>query len=517
MPPRGRRAGTIWLGILPVTAGLSFFLARGLGRSLGASPWIWVGAWIALAWVLPLMFADRFLSVFRKTASPKSELRWMVGITVLVQGILLGGGFRLRRGPLGAWLRQRRAQQVRVRPSPRRGEGPPSAPTRPPIENPKDAEPSAPSSPRPVLPSSQPEAPRTTFEPEKTSDPKPRPSAPAPSKPVVLASTSDPDPDSVHLVFPEDPGPSPSHSVPRVPSESSLSEPELEPEGFAPEGVRRAPLASPEVQATAARLSGHLEDPREIVEVLHDFVAKTVAYDVPAYRSGSYPPQDPDTVLKTRRAVCQGYSELLGALVQSRGIPSRVVSGYARRGSESWGQLLARSNRTNHAWNLFWIDDRWVPVDSTWDAGFVEGSQFLPKFRRLYFDPDPDFFAQNHSGIRPDPDPADPSNYLFAVSSAQTRAWMKEAMQEVLNDPARPPGAWKVHAVSEGVQAGVRAGVPFVLVQIEVEGAGAGTGCRVVDYQLRRSGLKFRRFSSCPDGVFRPGAYDPPAGLLKNP
>ena len=43
------------------------------------------------------------------------------------------------------------------------------------------------------------------------------------------------------------------------------------------------------------------------VKALHDYVADRVVYDVEAYRSRKFPPQDAPTVFRTRRSVCAGY------------------------------------------------------------------------------------------------------------------------------------------------------------------------------------------------------------------
>ena len=53
---------------------------------------------------------------------------------------------------------------------------------------------------------------------------------------------------------------------------------------------------------------------------------------------------------------CTEYAALLAALCRARGIPSRLISGFASTGKK-WER---------HGWTEIWIHNHWVPVDPTW-------------------------------------------------------------------------------------------------------------------------------------------------------
>lgn len=63
-------------------------------------------------------------------------------------------------------------------------------------------------------------------------------------------------------------------------------------------------------------------------------------------------------VLATRKAECQGNTYLYAAFARSLGIPTRVVNGLVYSDIYGGGFFY-------HTWAESWIDNRWVPVDST--------------------------------------------------------------------------------------------------------------------------------------------------------
>jgi len=130
-------------------------------------------------------------------------------------------------------------------------------------------------------------------------------------------------------------------------------------------------------------LAGREANPWLRVKALHDYVADRVAYDVEAYRSGRFPPQDAETVFRTRRSVCAGYANLLAALGEAAGENIVVVGGDARNdGGDVTGE--------GHAWNAARIGGRWALLDATWDAGSVKGDRFEKDYGTEYlFAPPP--------------------------------------------------------------------------------------------------------------------------------
>ncbi len=80
-------------------------------------------------------------------------------------------------------------------------------------------------------------------------------------------------------------------------------------------------------------------------------------------------------------AVCDGYSLAYEYLLQQVGIESIVMVGKAGNDAESAG---------NHAWNLAYLDEQWVEIDSTWDdigsrEEYVESLKTSDPLRYKYY------------------------------------------------------------------------------------------------------------------------------------
>ena len=140
----------------------------------------------------------------------------------------------------------------------------------------------------------------------------------------------------------------------------------------------------------AARwLAAQESDPIGRAKLVHDFIALRVAYDAPSYVAGSYPPQDAETVFRTRLSVCAGYANLFHAMAQDAGLESRVVVGDTRKPD---GNISGEG----HAWNAVRIDSKWYLVDVTWDAGYVNGSEYTARYQTEYFMAPPEIFGLDH-------------------------------------------------------------------------------------------------------------------------
>ncbi|MCL6559504.1 MAG: transglutaminase-like domain-containing protein, partial [Firmicutes bacterium] len=149
----------------------------------------------------------------------------------------------------------------------------------------------------------------------------------------------------------------------------------------------------PDILTLARGLSQ--EDQMATVTAIHDWIAQNINYDMAAYSligsgQGSAAPKKASAVLQSRSGVCEHFSRLAAALCRANKIPARVVRGYARREGENW------SSEPNHAWNEVLVNGRWITLDVTWDAGYIEGDQFINSFTRTYLDPDPAFFTLTH-------------------------------------------------------------------------------------------------------------------------
>lgn len=137
------------------------------------------------------------------------------------------------------------------------------------------------------------------------------------------------------------------------------------------------------IASVATWFAARIEDPFERVKALHDFVAKTVDYDVEGLADGTYQTrQDAEQVFRSGLGVCAGYSRLMVALGQVSGDRIVYIAGDART-LDDYTELPAGERDpvegVGHAWNAVEIGGHWYLMDVTWDAGQVKG-----KFKRYY-------------------------------------------------------------------------------------------------------------------------------------
>ena len=146
------------------------------------------------------------------------------------------------------------------------------------------------------------------------------------------------------------------------------------------------PASQKIIDNKAAELTAGLTDPYDKAAAVFEWVTYNVAY---AYE-GSYS-SDPVTVLKDKKAVCVGYTNLTNALLRSAGIPALFTSGAAGHSSNSM---------VGHSWTTAYIDQRPVMIDSTWGSwNTFENGKFNWKDYNnpSWFDASLHSFSQTHN------------------------------------------------------------------------------------------------------------------------
>jgi transglutaminase/protease-like cytokinesis protein 3 len=147
--------------------------------------------------------------------------------------------------------------------------------------------------------------------------------------------------------------------------------------------------AESSLDSVARHLAQGEPNPWLRVKALHDYVADRVVYDVEAYRTRKFPPQDAPTVFRTRRSVCAGYANLLAAMGAAAGVEIVVVGGDARlEGSDVTGEA--------HAWNAAKVEGRWALLDPTWNAGYVRDGAFVKQYETEYLFTPPEVQGVSH-------------------------------------------------------------------------------------------------------------------------
>jgi transglutaminase/protease-like cytokinesis protein 3 len=163
-------------------------------------------------------------------------------------------------------------------------------------------------------------------------------------------------------------------------------------------------LAAPaEVTRSAETLAAYLVAPArndmEKARAIFRWIAANIDYNMDAARSGG-DGGGADEALKSRSAVCAGFSDLYSRLAKAAGLEAVSISGWARGMNYTVGDPAGAT--PNHAWNAVKIEGRWILVDSTWGAGAVdETGVYRRRFDPWYFDPPPSELQCTHL-------PADP-------------------------------------------------------------------------------------------------------------
>ena len=144
-------------------------------------------------------------------------------------------------------------------------------------------------------------------------------------------------------------------------------------------------------------LTEGLDTDLEKIYTIYRWVTNNIEYDADAFFSNNLRGiGNANTVIQRRKAVCDGYAELIMRLGIQAGILVEKVDGYAKGYGYKIGETLANSN---HAWNSVRIDGNWYLLDATWDAGAVnaETRSFVKKNSEYeFFLTNPKIFIYSH-------------------------------------------------------------------------------------------------------------------------
>lgn len=97
--------------------------------------------------------------------------------------------------------------------------------------------------------------------------------------------------------------------------------------------------------------------------------------------------------LKKKKAVCEGYSQLLKFTLNELDITCEVISGSSKLSYREIGRV---KNSSNHAWNAVKIENKWQLIDATWSTGNPINSPQTFNFNDTYFFTNPEAFILDH-------------------------------------------------------------------------------------------------------------------------
>ncbi len=113
----------------------------------------------------------------------------------------------------------------------------------------------------------------------------------------------------------------------------------------------------------------------ERLQAIYDWVSSNIVFDCDAYFAGLNRVVPASQVLRERRGTCREYSFLVAAMARALGIQVRVV----------YGQAASRGEQILHAWDEALVGGKWISLDATFGAGYVDGTEFVCEATRSYF------------------------------------------------------------------------------------------------------------------------------------
>ena len=128
------------------------------------------------------------------------------------------------------------------------------------------------------------------------------------------------------------------------------------------------------------------------VKVIHDWICDNIAYDSEMYFSGRISKQDSVNVLKKKKAVCSGYSNLMRDMCALAGVEAIVIDGY----SKGFGYAGYLREKTDHAWNAVKLSKGWQLIDVTWDAGYLDWRTYIKCYTTQWYSLTPAQFIYSH-------------------------------------------------------------------------------------------------------------------------
>lgn len=119
----------------------------------------------------------------------------------------------------------------------------------------------------------------------------------------------------------------------------------------------------------AHRLTNNLNDDSAKVHAIHCWMTHHIKYDVKKFMAFDYNRVPVKKILRKRKAICVGYSDLFDELCKHANIISTSVKGYVKNQNVDLHDTFYVEE---HAWNAVYINNEWRLIDACWDAGYIK-------------------------------------------------------------------------------------------------------------------------------------------------
>jgi len=148
-----------------------------------------------------------------------------------------------------------------------------------------------------------------------------------------------------------------------------------------------------------------IEFKEDTIKSVFDWIADHIDYDVKKLKkiTKTANPQSTEKreeriedVLKSKKGVCQHYSELLDEIVKELGYESFMVTGYTKKENEEVDRTFG------HAWNAIKVNGQWRLYDVTWGSGGVRNNKkYIKKYKPEWYNVAPDEMIKTHIPFDP--------------------------------------------------------------------------------------------------------------------
>ncbi|MBB3699888.1 hypothetical protein KMW28_27910 [Flammeovirga yaeyamensis] len=171
-----------------------------------------------------------------------------------------------------------------------------------------------------------------------------------------------------------------------------------------------------DIDVLATKINQKYTDPLSKSRAIYCFIANTIAYDVDAWKNPqrgykfTYKTEaekleklekirieKAEKAIRSRKAVCDGYSTLFEILCEKTGVECYTVNGTSKAFVSDLPKKTVDKIPNDHAWNIITIKGEKYLVDATWGAGSVDfNQQFVKNYTDTYFMMPPKDFILNH-------------------------------------------------------------------------------------------------------------------------
>lgn len=135
--------------------------------------------------------------------------------------------------------------------------------------------------------------------------------------------------------------------------------------------------AASKAVAKARELTAHVEHPLGKVEVVYEYVVKTLSYDrekAKSVKSGYLPVLD--TIMDEQKGICFDYAALMTGMLRSLGIPCKMIFGYAGSAYHAW--ISVWSEETGWIDGVIFFDGTaWQRLDPTFASSGNQSEEIM--------------------------------------------------------------------------------------------------------------------------------------------